>query len=179
MSVLTISDREIQIKNFGENFCAATRTAFEDNGVDKNIFSTPTDQNQAGVLSGEIMFALSAPIDTTQRPDTGNEIYGSYGGTLNVKVRCGRSSNGPGITPGVLTILNNIAARILAIMEIQVTPNSNATQRGPYDLSNLPYYSVKFIKPLGVTPYPDYEFLQDVIDLSWEIQFSIIPSAWA
>lgn len=174
MSVLTITDQEIKTLNFGENFAMATRTAFTDNGLDA-VFSTPQDQMQAGQLSGEIVFALGGEIDTTQDPNTASLVYGSYTGTLNIKLRCQRGSNGPGFTSGVLTMLNNYAAKILAIMALRYTPNTNATFRSPYDLDNLPYYSVKYIKPLSVIPYTDYDFLQDVMDMSWEITFSIIP----
>lgn len=170
--------REIQINNFIGNFAAATVTALEDAGLDKRIFSVPQGNNQSGAFSGEVIFSLGEPINEGQRQSDGAIVYDAYNGTLMIRLRCQRTYDGPGLTSGVLTRLGEMAAKISQVMTIQVG-QAGATIYSPFNLDNLPYYSVKFCRPQAVTPYSDYDFGMDVLEMTWAVQFSILPNAWA
>lgn len=177
MSNLTISTREIQINNFGENFANALRETFIGSGLD-DIFSIPTDSMTQQQISGEIYFALGQGTNMGQRLDTGAVVWDTYLGTITVKLRGQRTMDGPAITPGILSQFNANGAKINAIMQIQ-GQGVAVTTRGPFDDTNLPYYSVKFIRPQAIVPYTDWDFLQDVLEMTYGVEFSINPGAWA
>lgn len=175
--MVNVSDREVQINNFGENFAAGLRQTFNASGLD-DIFSIPTDGAAQGRISGEILFALGQGLNIGQRADTGDTVWDAYSGTLTIRLRGGRLYDGPSITPQVLSEFNARAARINAIMQIQ-GQGLAVTIRGPFDTGNLPFYSVKYIRPQGITPYTDWDYLQDVIEMVYGVEFSILASAWA
>lgn len=175
---LGISNTETKINNFGENFCTALQASFMDNGLD-DIFSQPVGSVAQGGVSCEIYFALGPAINIGIRPDTGSAVQDAYSGTLTIKLRSARPQDGPSaLVPGILSEHYARAARINAIMQIQDNGNGT-TVRSPFNTSNLPYYSVKFTKTQGIVPYTDWDFQQDVMEMTYALEFSIIPTAWA
>lgn len=176
MSNLTISDTEIRINNFGENLCSALRQTFIGSGVD-DIFTIPTDAISQGPISGEILFALGQGMNIGIRPDTNTTQWDEYSGTITVRLRGQRTLDGPSITSGILSEFNARAARINALMQIQ-SQGTAVTTRSPFDVLNLPYYSVKFIRPQGIVPYVDWDFNQNVMEMTYGIEFCIAPTAW-
>lgn len=173
----TPTDTEIKIHNFADNISTALRTCFTTNRVD-NYFTIPSDQNQQGPLSGEIVTALGAGFDWGQRPDTGAEVMIGYNFTTTVKLRTQRPVDGPsGLVPSILSQHQQDAALILTLCDLNVL--NNTTVRGPFGVENLPYYSVKFFNLQGCIPYTDWDYLQDVMEITWQGQLSILPTAWA
>ncbi len=138
MQNLNISDLEVKINNFGENFAVGLRQTFVLNGLN-DYFSIPTD----------------GYAQRSQRPADGPSA----------------------LVPGILSEHNAIAAKINALMQIQDN-GFGTTIRAPFDTGNLPYYSVKFIRTQGIVPYTDWDFLQDVMELTYGMEFSIRPTAW-
>ncbi len=175
----TPTDTEIKIHNFADNISTALRTCFTTNRLD-NYFTIPSDQIQQGAQSGEIVTALGSAFNWGQRPDTGAVVADAYNFTVTVKLRTQRPTDGPsGLVPAILSQHQQDAALILTLTDINESPSDmNLTNRGPFGIENLPYYSVKFFNLQSCIPYVDWEFLQDVMEITWNGSFSIIPSAW-
>ena len=175
----TPSDTEIKIHNFAANISGALRDCFTTNRLD-NYFSIPSDQAQQGAQSGEIVTALGAAINWGQRPDTGAVVADAYNFTTTVKLRTQRPTDGPsGLVPAILSQHQQDASLILTLADInEDSAGMNTTLRGPFGVENLPYYSVKFFNLQSCVPYVDWEYLQDVMEITWQGQFSIIPTAW-
>jgi hypothetical protein len=176
----TPSDTEIKIHNFADNISTALRTCFTTNRLD-DYFSIPSDQNQQGAQSGEIVTALGASIDWNQRPDTGAIVATSYNFTTTVKLRTQRPSDGPsGLVQAILSQHQQDAALILTLCDInEQGTDMNTTVRGPLGIENLPLYSVKFFNLQSCVPYVDWDYMQDVMEITWNGQLSILPTAWA
>lgn len=175
--MITPSDREIEIHNFADNISTALRTCFITNRLD-DYFSIPSDQFQQGASSGEIVTALGSGFDWGVRPDTGAEVIIGYNFTTTVKLRTQRPADGPsGLVPAILSQHQQTAALILTLCDLNIL--NNTTLRGPFGVENLPYYSVKYFTVQGAIPYVDWEFLQDVMEITWQGQLSILPTAWA
>lgn len=176
----TPSDQEIKIHNFADNISTAARTCLITNRLD-DYFSIPNDQFQQGPSSGEIVTALGASIEWGQRPDTGAVVATAYDFTLTIRLRTQRPANGPsGLVPAILSQHQQDAALILTLFDLNVSAsNNNQTVRGPFGVENLPYYSVKNLNLQGAVPYVDWDYDQDVMEMTWNGQLSIIPSAWS
>ena len=176
----TPSNTEIQIHSFADNISTAARTCLITNRLD-NYFSIPDDQDQQGAKSGEIITALGASFNWGQRPDTGAIVADAYNFVLTIRLRSQRPANGPsGLVPSILSQHQQDAALILALFAInESSADMNTTTRGPFGVENLPYYSVKFLNLQACAPYTDWDFLQDVMEITWAGQFSIIPASWA
>lgn len=172
-----ISNQEIKIHNFADNISTGARTCLVSNGLD-DYFSIPSDQFQQGPTSGEIVTALGASFDWGQRPDTGAVVAIGYNFTLTIRLRTQRPQDGPSsLVPEILSQHQQTAAQILALFDLNVS--NNTTVRGPFGVENLPYYSVKYLNLQGAVPYVDWEYNQDVMEMTWQGQLSILPSAWA
>lgn len=176
----TPSDTEIKIHNFADNISDALRTCFITNRLD-NYFTIPSDQTQQGPQSGEIVTSLGSAFNWGQRPDTGAIVADAYNFSVTVRLRTQRPTDGPsGLVPSILSQHQQDSALILTLTDInEASSDMNTTLRGPFGVENLPYYSVKFFNLQSCVPYVDWDFLQDVMEMTWQGQLSIIPSAWA
>lgn len=176
----TPSDTEIKIHNFADNISTAARTCLITNRLD-DYFSIPSDQFQQGETSGEIVTALGRAIEWGQRPDTGAIVATAYEFNLTIRLRTQRPTDGPsGLVPAILSQHQQDAALILTLFDVNFSgTNNNQMVRGPFGIENLPYYSVKFLNLQACVPYTDWDFDQDVMEITWNGSFSIIPSAWA
>ena len=173
----TPTDQEIKIHNFADNISTGARTCLTTNRLD-DYFSIPSDQFQQGAKSGEIVTALGATFDWGQRPDTGAVVAIGYNFTLTIRLRSQRPPDGPsGLVPAILSQHQQDAALILTLFDLNVA--NNTTVRGPFGVENLPYYSIKYLNLQGCVPYTDWDYLQDVMEITWQGQLSILPSAWA
>ena len=176
----TPSDTEIKIHNFADNISTAARTCLITNRLD-DYFSIPSDQFQQAAKSGEIVTSLGAAFNWGQRPDTGAIVQDAYNFTLNIKLRSQRPMDGPsGLVPAILSQHQQDAALIMTLFDINESgTDMNTTTRGPFGIENLPYYSVKFLNLQRCVPYTDWDYMQDVMEIEWAGQLSIIPTAWA
>lgn len=176
----TPSDTEIKIHNFADNLSTGLRTCFTTNRLD-NYFTIPSDQTQQGASSGEIVTAIGSAFNWGQRPDTGAIVADAYNFTTTVKLRTQRPTDGPsGLVPSILSQHQQDAALILTLCDInEGGTDMNRTLRGPFGVENLPYYSVKFFNLQACVPYVDWDFDQDVMEMTWQGQLSILPSAWS
>lgn len=175
----TPTDQEIKIHNFGDNISRAARTCLTTNRID-DYFSVPSDQAQAAAKSGEIVTAVGSTFDWGQRPDTGAIVAIGYNFTLTIRLRTQRPVDGvSGLIPAILSQHQQDAALIMTLFDLNVGADGNTTIRGPFGIENLPYYSVKFLNLQGCLPYTDWDFMQDVMEITWAGQLSILPSAWS
>lgn len=173
----TPSDTEIKIHNFGDNISTAARTCLITNRLD-DYFSIPSDQFQQGASSGEIVTALGKATEWGVRPDTGSTVAISYEFTLTIKLRTQRPADGTGgLIPAILSQHQEDAALILTLFDLNV--NNNTTIRGPFGNENLPYYSIKYLNLQGAVPYVDWDYMQDVMEMTWQGELCILPTAWA
>ena len=171
------TNQEIKIHSFADNISGAARACLITNRLD-DYFSIPSDQFQQGAKSGEIVTAVGSTFDWGQRPDTGAIVAIGYNFTLTIKLRSQRPSDGPsGLVPAILSQHQQDAALILTLFDLNVA--NNTTVRGPFGVENLPLYSVKYLNLQGCVPYVDWDFLQDVMEMTWQGQLSILPSAWS
>ncbi len=172
MGAITISDTELKLLNFDENFAAATRAVLVASDTElSNLFSIPTESNQQQEQSGEIVFETGPATNWGQRADNGALVNDYYSGILTIRLRTNRQDNGPAITTGLLSRHNEIAAKICAILQTQHDPFSDMAPGG--------YYEIRFIRPEGRRHFTDWDFIQDVTELSFTLEWAINPSAWA
>lgn len=178
MSTIPISQADLAVLNFDENFAVGTRTLFASNGLDQ-IFSVPGDDTQQAATAGEIVFETGASLDKNYvpayhaaNPLSDGVVDDAYAATLTVNLRTPRAvGNTPALTAGILDRHNEICATIRGILQ---------THRNPYDSigAAFPYYAVKFIRPVGTRHYADQDFEQDVSTLIFALEFAILPTAW-
>jgi hypothetical protein len=169
---VTISPTELSILNFDENFSAATRATLIASDTEmQNLFTIPTESAQMAEQSGEIVFETGEALNWGIRPDTGAQVNDHYAASMRITLRTNRQDTGPGLSAGVLSRHNEIASKVCAILQVQHSPYADMTPNS--------YYSVKFIRPAGRRHFIDWDFWQDVTELSFALEFSIQPSAWA
>jgi hypothetical protein len=175
----TPTDTEVKIHNFADNISRGARDCMTTNRV-SDYFSVPGDQFQQAERSGEVVTALGRSIEWGQRPDTGAIVATAYEFILTIRLRTLRPADGQsGLIPSILSQHQQDAALILTLFDLNLSAaNNNVTVRGPFGIENLPYYSVKFLNLQGCVPYTDWDFNQDVMEMTWNGAFSIEPGAW-
>lgn len=171
---MNISDTDLAILNFDETFAIAARDLFAANGLEQ-IFSVPGDQQQTAETSGEILFETGGAsnkgfVPAYVQADAASDgiVDDYYTGTLTLTLRTPREIPTPAITAGVLTRHNEICARLRALLQ---------THRNPFD-AYLTHYAVKFIRPVSTRHYADLDFMQDVSQLVFQVEWSILPESW-
>jgi hypothetical protein len=165
---ISISEHDLALANFDENFTRAVITLLEEQGID--IAVQTGDGGNMPESSIEVVFGLGP--STNKGKNCNGDIVDDYfvGSNLTLTIRTYRPLDQAALVPGILRWHSELAAKIRCIFQ----PHREAFT---HDL--LPYYRVKFMRPIGTRHFVDQEFEQDCTTITFEFEFAIPPEAWA
>jgi hypothetical protein len=159
---------EIQIYSFENNIERAVQSVLGAAGL-LDVFiqganaTLPESRIEIMFSSGEAMNESTYPLDTTQH------IYDFFSGRLQLRIVTVRPDNQPSLVAGVSNLHEEWCANVRKILQ---------ERNSPFTASNLPYYAIKTIRPLGTQRDLDPRWLEDYTRLDFLIEFGIRSDAW-
>lgn len=163
----TLLDFEGHFESAAQAIMVASGIAayISENATQLPLTNTGIDANVEPAL--DTLLQIPAPSNWPANREPPME-YSRYQLGLEFRVEVQRDNNAATV-PGVDTLLAQVRAKIRANMLLTVRP---------FNPTNLPYYVVSDIRPLGTTT--GYESVRniDFVSLRFRITFQIRPDAW-
>lgn len=156
-----------QIYNFKGNFVAATKSILEATGM-TDVYLERTLSALKSNARKEITFELGEAINESALPN-GEHVYDFFAARLRIRIVTARRADQSSPVAEIRDLHDQFTCEVLAAFE---------EREAPFTTSNLPYYAVKTIRPLGTRSDLDLTFLEDFTDIDFEIQFGIRSDAW-
>lgn len=118
----------------------------------------------------EVMFATGDAINEAVYPlDSDKTVYDFFNGRLTLRIVTVRPDTQASLLAGVSTLHEEWAAGVRVALQ---------ERNSPFTTTNLPYLTVKTIRPLGTTRDLDPRWLEDFTRLDYLVQFGIRSDAW-
>lgn len=155
-----------QITNFNGNFQAAVQSILKAAGYADTFIERGRAELPESRI--EVSFSLGEAMNETQLRN-GDLEYDFFSGRLRLRIVTVRPDDQPSLLPGVDGLHSEWSAGILATFR---------ESQKPFTAANLPFYTVRTIRPLSVTPDLDPRWLEDFTAIELHIEFGIRADAW-
>lgn len=117
----------------------------------------------------EITFATGDAINETAHPTQSGHVYDFFDGRLVIRIVTVRPEDRPAMIAGVMSLHEEWAAGVRVALQ---------ERNSPFTTTNLPYLTIKTIRPAGTTRDLDPRWLEDYTRLEFFVQFGIRSDAW-
>ena len=155
-----------QVLNFDNNIERAVQAVLSAGGyLDSYIEGGSAELPPSRI---EVSFSTGEALNEGLLPN-GDRVYDYYSGRLSVRIVTFRPDDQPSLLPGVSTVHSEWSAGVRALLQ---------ERSAPFTSDNLPFYSVKTIRPLATTRDLDPRWLEDFTRLEFYIEFGIRSGAW-
>jgi hypothetical protein len=155
-----------QIYAFEHNIETAVQGLLQSNGLLDTFIqgadaSLPESRIEVTFATGE---AINEAVLTNRQ-----QVYDFFNGRLTLRIVTVRPVDQPSLVAGVAKLHEEWSARVRALLEERASP---------FTTTNLPYYTVETIRPLGTVRDLDPRWLEDYTTLTFLFQFGIRSDAW-
>jgi hypothetical protein len=157
---------KVQIYAFESNFERAVQAVLDGAGMLHSYIQRANDSLPDSRI--EITFAGGEAINEAIMEDR-TQVYDFYSGTLVLRIVTIRPEDQPSMIPGVATMHEEWSAHVRALLEERASPFTQV---------NLPYYTVRTIRPVGTQRDLDPKWLEDYTRMEFAMQFGIRSDAW-
>jgi hypothetical protein len=155
-----------QVFNFENNFEIAVAGVLMAGGYGDAFIAGVDNALPASRL--EVTFETGDAMNEGALP-SGEHVYDFYSGKLSVRIVTFRPETQPSLLPGVSSLHCEWAAGVRTLLQ---------ERREPFTSANLPYYTVRTIRPRSTRRELDAKWLEDYTQLEFLVEFGIRPDAW-
>jgi hypothetical protein len=162
------ADNLVQLFDFEGNLERGFRDWLDSKQLEVNIGGSPVvlDEDYIGVS-----IDIGATTEHTAEIATGEIEYDQYAFSVDIEIRTRRSTDTPSSTEGV----EQRHREIVALVRTWLAPSQ--VRKSATFADYFPYNEIQFMNPSG-TEYDSSVIDYDNTTLSYDGQFSILPSAW-
>jgi hypothetical protein len=162
-----------QIYNFANNFERAGEAILEAAGLVALIQGANETLPRSRV---EVVFQRGEPLNEAILPD-GTVVYDYWSGTLTFRIVTERPETQSSLLPGVSSLHEEWAATVLSTFRQKWNPETELYST-PFNSTNLPYYTVKKLRPGTEARDLDPRWLEDFTRHPYFVEFGIRSDAW-